>query len=175
MELVRYIHLNPLRVRLVKDLNADNDQCRRPDLIGGGLVRSSGGWQAVKLLRQSKDHIKGDERILGDSEFVLEVLREQDEQLERRYRLQSHGYNFDKVIERVSELFFLSRQEIIHPSRQTQRVKARSVACYWAVRQLGLKGTEVGAIFGLSQPGAVSRAVGRGEKLVNVLQISLLS
>jgi len=32
---------------------------------------------------------KVDERILGDSSFVLEVLRETEEQFERRYELKS--------------------------------------------------------------------------------------
>jgi REP-associated tyrosine transposase len=26
------------------------DQRRRPDLVGGGLIRSQGGWSAVKAL-----------------------------------------------------------------------------------------------------------------------------
>jgi len=148
-------------------------QGRRPDLIGGGLVRSAGGWQAVKMLRKSKVHIKGDERILGDSDFVLDVLKGQDEHLERRYRLQSLGFDLEMVIKRVSSLFSMSRCEIINPSRQAHRVKARSIVCYWAIQELGLKGTEVGTILSLSQP-AVCRAVGRGEKLASEMQISLL-
>jgi len=34
------------------------EQGRRPDLIGGGLVRSSGGWGVVKSLRRMRVHIK---------------------------------------------------------------------------------------------------------------------
>ena len=88
-------------------------------------------------------------------------------------RLQSRGIDLDRVIERASDLFSISRREIIHPSRQAQRVKARSFVCYWAVRHLGLKVTEVGAVPGLSQP-AVSRAVGRVEKLASEMHVSLL-
>lgn len=98
-ELVRYIHLNPLRAGLVKDLNALDkyrfaghsclmgkqanewqavdevlvlfgdsvstarrnyrqyvkrgiDLGRRPDLTGGGLVRSVGGWATVRSMRR---------------------------------------------------------------------------------------------------------------------------
>ncbi len=46
------------------------EQGRRTDLIGGGLIRSSGGWQAVKAMRRLRMHAKGDERILGESDFV---------------------------------------------------------------------------------------------------------
>ncbi|MDZ7582745.1 MAG: hypothetical protein U5R30_19720 [Deltaproteobacteria bacterium] len=48
---------------------------RRPELVGGGLIRSLGGWSEVKKMRlKGMDRIKGDERILGDSDFVLSVL-----------------------------------------------------------------------------------------------------
>ena len=40
-------------------------QGRRPDLIGGGLFRSAGGWQAVEALRKAGIHPKSDERMLG--------------------------------------------------------------------------------------------------------------
>ena len=38
---------------------------RRPDLTGGGLVRSAGGWSALKTMRKGESRMKGDERILG--------------------------------------------------------------------------------------------------------------
>ena len=35
---------------------------RRPDLTGGGLVRSAGGWSASKSMRKGEIRMKGDER-----------------------------------------------------------------------------------------------------------------
>jgi len=220
LELVRYIHLNPLRAKLVgsireldtyvysghsvlmgnkraewqdvnkvlgmfssKALSARRryrdfvvkgiEMGRRPDLIGGGLIRSSGGWQAVKAFRKNKIHLKGDERILGDSDFVLQVLNEQKERTERRYRLREQGYDMEKVIERVSKLFSLSKQDILNPSRQRQRVMARSVLCYWTIRELGMSGAELSQMLGMCQS-SVSRALGRGEKLVSDMKLTLL-
>jgi len=40
-------------------------QGRRPELIGGGLVRSVGGWGAVKKLRKMGAYQKGDVRPLN--------------------------------------------------------------------------------------------------------------
>jgi len=40
-------------------------------LIGGGLIRSQGGWANVKAMRRAKIFEKADERILGDGDFVL--------------------------------------------------------------------------------------------------------
>lgn len=46
------------------------NQGSRPDLLGGGLVRSLGGWAAVKSLRRSGERVLTDERIWGTDDFV---------------------------------------------------------------------------------------------------------
>jgi len=48
---------------------------RRPVLVGGGLVRSAGGWSVVNAMRRGFERMKGDERILGDGDFVETVLK----------------------------------------------------------------------------------------------------
>ena len=62
---------------------------------------------------------------------------------------------------------------ILNPSRQRQRVMARSVLCYWAIRVLGMSGSELSQKLGMGQS-SVSRAVGRGEKLVNDRKLILI-
>ena len=42
--------------------------------MAGGLIRSLGGWAAAKAMRGDVERIKGDERILGDGNFVQSVL-----------------------------------------------------------------------------------------------------
>jgi REP element-mobilizing transposase RayT len=211
LELVRYIHLNPLRSELAATMDA-LDRYRfsghsklmghqgnawqdvntvlklfgkrsssarkayrafveegislgkRPELTGGGLIRSMGGWGAVTSLRRLREHVKGDERILGDSDFVDSVLSEQNERLERRYALQSKGYDFQAVVRRVGEIFELKPEVVLSAGKQPERVEARSVACYWAVRALGMTTVEVSRRLGITQS-AVTKAVYRGEKL----------
>ena len=145
---------------------------RRPELVGGGLVRSSGGWGVLKAMSKARIHLKGDERILGDSDFVKEVLSEQKEQLDRRYWLKEQGYDINLVVEKVAKVFEIKPEEIWKPGNQPLRVKARSLVCYWAVRELGMIGTSVGKQLGIGQP-AVSRAVVRGEKLAQNMKLSL--
>lgn len=54
---------------------------RWPELVGGGLIRSLGGWDEVKKMRLSgQDRIKSDQRILGEGEFVSDVLSESEAQ-----------------------------------------------------------------------------------------------
>jgi hypothetical protein len=44
--------------------------CRKPELIGGGLIRSVAGWGGLSGLRRMRIYFKSDERVPGDSEFV---------------------------------------------------------------------------------------------------------
>jgi putative transposase len=68
------------------------------------LIRSLGGWSEVKKMRlKGMDRIKRDERILGDSDFVLSVLSQANERFERRYELKRRGYDMTRVAERVAK------------------------------------------------------------------------
>jgi len=220
LELVRYIHLNPLRARLVKRLsecdqypysghsalmgNIDRDfqdtnyvlklfgkkvsparqayrtyvekgirLGRRPELVGGGLIRSAGGWSMVKAMRRVQDHMKSDERILGDGEFTQSVLDEAKERLEERCRLQTKGYDLEKVTIRVSSELGIDPAQVWAAGKQPTTVKARSLMCYWAVRRLGYSATELAKKLGVSQP-SVSISVRRGEKIAQTMQIELV-
>ena len=212
LELVRYIHLNPLRAKLVLDMKKldkypysghsvvmgkySNDwqdkaavlrlfadkvtlarrryhafvqkgirQGKRHDLIGGGLVRSSGGWASVKALRNAKIYQKADERILGDGDFVKEVLAVAQERLERKYVLEAKGVGLEHVAERVAKLMDIDASEIFKRGKEKQRVQARSVLFYWAARELDISMAELCRRFKLSAA-AVSLSVQRGEKIV---------
>jgi putative transposase len=218
-ELVRYIHLNPLRANIVSSLQELNqypysghrtllgrnkrpwqdteyvlscfgkdasaarkgyleflkdgiDQGKRPELVGGGLIRSLGGWEEAKQAR-SRERIKGDERILGDSEFVLNVLSEAEEGLERKYRLKSQGYDLGSVEKKVLEIFDIKRDELYSGSRRKPISEARSVFCYWCARELGESLTSLAKILKLTQP-AVGYAVDRGKEIAEKREISLI-
>jgi hypothetical protein len=139
-------------------------QGRRPELVGGGLLRSLGGWSKAKEIREGSARLKGDERILGDSDFVLEALRVSDERLERKYRLKAEGYTLEKLAGRVAEVLGLEPEAIWAVGKYPKNVRARSLFCYWAVRELGWSTTEIARRMGMTQPG-VSISVGRGERV----------
>ncbi len=134
---------------------------KRPDLIGGGLLRSQGGWTGVKDLKATGSYQKGDERILGKGEFVAQALADAEEKFERRYRLVAAGYTLDRLIERVAELLGMSTEEVVEAGKVRQRVEARSLLCYWASTELGISQAELARRLPLNQP-AVSNAVRRG-------------
>jgi putative transposase len=53
-----------------KFMEEGNGQGRRPELVGGGLIRSLGGWSQVLSLRGSREKMEYDSRILGNGDFV---------------------------------------------------------------------------------------------------------
>jgi REP-associated tyrosine transposase len=220
LELVRYIHLNPIRARLVTDIKTLDkhsfcghavimgkkkkdwqddayvlklfdskrstarrryklfvqkgiQEGKRPELTGGGLIRSSGGWSVIKSFRRANIHFKSDERVLGDSGFVERVLKVADESLERKYHLKSQGYDINKLADRVAEIFTINPEEIFQPGKQPLKVKARSLFCYWAVRELGFTMADLAPKLNISQP-AVSMSAQRGERIASENGYSLM-
>jgi len=212
LELVRYIHLNPLSATLIKEYKElagypycghgaimgrrkikwqDVDyvlglfgnkesgakgeysrfvrngigQGSRPDLTGGGLLRSHGGWTGVKLLRETGDYQKGDERILGDGGFVKEVLSKTEEKFKKKYRLKAEGYDLKKLVKRVSEITGIRSTQIFDSQRDKKRTDARSILCFWAKEELGMTQRELALELNLT-PSAISHAVKRGRTLV---------
>jgi len=137
---------------------------QRPELTGGGLIRSMGGWKVAKKSLAKMERLKGDERILGNSDFVKESLRHAEEGLEPRDKLKVAGYGLDELAKAVAGLFDIEPEQIYSPGKYPKVVQARSLLCYWAVRQLGLTATSLAKKLHLTQP-AVSIAVKRGEKI----------
>ncbi len=58
--------------------------------------------------------------------------------------------------------------------KHPETVRARSLLCFWAVRELGITMTALAVRLGLTQP-AVSISVKRGEKLVKENAYRLLN
>jgi putative transposase len=217
MELVRYIHLNPLRARVVKDLKAlkgyrwcghsalmgktealfqDTEfilklfgrslraarrayvnyvskgvnQGRRPDLIGGGLLRSVGGWAKLKGFSDIGVRIKGDERILGSSDFVERVLKQADEQLEEKYRLQAKAISLAALVDQVAHHYKIDPEDLKSASKERVITNARRALCYIVVRKLGYTCTDISKAAGIDATTA-SRAVRLGSKLPEIEMI----
>ena len=219
MELVRYIHLNPIRANLVKEIKSldryqfsghsylmgklKNNwqtfdqvlvlfsdklalarrryreylkngiaQGKRADLVGGGLVRSSGGWTAVRAMRKAGAFLKSDERILGSSDFVDDVLARARETFENSYALKARGIGLDQLVSAVSGLLSIQPQSLMGACKQRSIVKARTLVCYWAVKELGMSMTETAGKLGIAVP-TVSVSVRKGQEMVSEQKLAL--
>ncbi len=84
--------------------------------------------------------------------------------LARFYEIKSRGYTIEKVEKRVMEIFGVEKDVIYSKGRRRIQVAARSLLCYWAVRELGHAATELAKRLKMTQP-AVSYAVIRGERI----------
>jgi len=137
---------------------------KRPELTGGGLVRSVGGWLNLMEMRRAKVFVKGDERILGESDFVEQMLQESGEAFERKSLLKSQGWDVDKLAAHVAKLLEIDVSVVWSAGKYRHIVEARSLLCYWAVRDLGVSMTSLAKRLKLSVS-AITQSVERGERL----------
>jgi len=108
--------------------------------------------------------------VYATKRFTQFVLYEAKERLEERYRLQTQGYDLEKVTNRVSSELGIEPEQVWTAGKHPITVKARSLMCYWAVRRLGFSATELSKKLGVSQP-SVSISVKRGEKIAKAMQL----
>jgi len=212
VELVRYIHLNPLRAKAVESLGAlasyaygghavltgkrvcewqdrryvlrffakgekkalrgyqefmaaGVTQGRRPELVGGGLVRSVGGWSALKALRSRRERVKGDERILGSSEFVERVLEMAEEEMEKKTTYRARGLDMESLLQRIAEYYGMDLKELKGKSKAAGVARARAVFCYLAVEKLDERCVSVAKALAIS-PSAASKPIRLGRFIV---------
>jgi putative transposase len=138
---------------------------KRTDLTGGGLLRSQGGWAALKAKRQTGARQKGDERILGDNLFVTRVLAEAEERLNTPSKLRAQGYDLDRLIHVVADCVQITAAMLFDRQRDRRRTRARDMLCFLATDRLGTTQTELAERLQLTQS-AISQAVVRGRALV---------
>lgn len=135
-------------------------QGTRPELQGGGLVRSAGGDRRGLLGRKKGEREKGDPRILGSGDFVSRILREGDKVLEKKYLRKP---SIRELIESVARQKGVSPELICSGSRKRQICEARSLLAYLAVEQSGHKATDVARVLGVKRV-SVHNAVKKAER-----------
>ncbi len=64
----------------------------------------------------------------------------------------------------MAEIYGIEREDIFLKGKQQKRVKARSLFCFWAARELGISLTELARRLGISVP-VVGYSVERGEAI----------
>jgi len=142
------------------------DHGTRPELQGGGLVRSAGGNRAGLLGRKNEEREKGDERILGSGDFISNIVQESDNKLQKRT---ISPPSLKKLIGETAHHFDVSLQALVSRSRNRQVSKTRAVISYLAVNEVGYTQEEVSNHLNISRIG-VRNSLGRGEKMVDICE-----
>jgi hypothetical protein len=197
LELTRYIHLNPLRAGVVKDLKELRvypwsghsaimgkqkrmwqdvgrvlgyfgrgkkraivgyedyvregiERGRRPELVGGGLIRSMGGWSEVLSLRRRGEKTVSDERILGSGEFVEELLSEAEEKTKETLGWRGRIPDLPRLLSEISRREGVKEQKVRGGDRGRSVVRARKVFCQVAAKKLGYTGASVARFLGVT-------------------------
>jgi REP element-mobilizing transposase RayT len=208
-ELVRYIHLNPLRAKLVKSLTQLDryrwcghavlmgriqnewqdrdyllrwfgqkqgeakktyrsyvkkgiDQGRRPELVGGGLIRSLGGWSAVKAMRRSGDRQLSDDRILGSGDFVERIIKQADAKIKYQLPVKEQDQKIDEFITKLCKNAKVSIRELKSGSRRKEVSGVRALIATGLVKKHGVTLAEVARRVGVSTT-AVSKIIKRAK------------
>lgn len=213
VELVRYIHLNPLRAGLVKSLpsldqypwcghgylmgrmrqpwyhsdyvlswfgkNAGEarrtyrnyvqdgfSMGRRPDLVGGGLIRSQGGWSQVMTMRKRKIRELYDERILGSGDFVERVIEEAEKNFKRSFKNNLSSKDIEQLIRKRCGEFGILVEEIRSGSRRAKVSQVRAKLARDLVRIRGVTMAEAARQLGVSTPAISFLLSQQGESMI---------
>jgi REP element-mobilizing transposase RayT len=202
MELVRYIHLNPLRAKRVHSLAQLDDyawcghscilgvrgrewqdrgyvlrwfgskgsyrdfveqgigQGSRPELVGGGLIRSQGGWSAVKAMRQSGAEENSDERVLGSGEFVDRLLADAEEKIKRQLPPRELTRRVQGIVEKACARGKITRDVLLSGSRRHEVSAVRGELARVLVEEVGISMAECARQIGVTTSG-VAQALRR--------------
>jgi len=126
---------------------------RQPKLVGGGLVRSAGGWSEVKTLRKRGKQQLGDERILGDGDFVKSMLDEAEEaskELLCGYEMKQKAVD---ELEKQCQQQAISKELLQNGCRQSGVSKLRKELAVRMVSEFGLTQAATARLLGISTSG----------------------
>ena len=123
---------------------------RRPDLVGGGLIRSLGGWSQVLSLRRAGSKVFYDERILGSSEFVQDIISEAEEWTKETLRLTSKLPDLPSLAKQICLGEEVDELDLRSGLRKRRVVKSRKIFCQIAVKKMGYSGADVARFLGIN-------------------------
>jgi hypothetical protein len=126
------------------------DQGRRPELVGGGLIRSLGGRSAVESLRRSGEKVPADERILGTDDFMEKILKEGESRTRHSFSSQMRNRKVQQIIEVTCKKEGVSLQELQMGSRRGVISRVRSDLAWRLVQELGVPLAEIARQMGVS-------------------------
>ena len=130
----------------------------QPELTGGGLLRSLGGWSQVISRRRSGKEEEGDERILGSGDFVHAILKETEERELRQLKLKRSGRTIQKIIDEECKRAGISPLEVTNGVSRRAVSRVRAAVSSRGRSELGLSSAEMARHLGVAAS-SISRLV----------------
>ncbi|NHQ60923.1 hypothetical protein G9409_10090 [Chlorobium sp. BLA1] len=126
---------------------------RQPELTGGGLVRSAGGWSEVLSMRKRGERRFSDERILGSGSFVEEVLGEVGDEQKEMMPVRMRQADAHELIEQQCNARGLSIDALQGGSRSREYSALRRELSRNLIIEFGLSHADVARMLGISRAG----------------------
>jgi putative transposase len=123
---------------------------KRPDLTGGGLLRSQGGWAAVASMRRRQEPEARDDRILGSGTFVGAILAEAEQKRNDSLRLRTSIPDLPALAQRIADKEGINLSDLLSGVRKRPVSHARRLLCQIALRSLLYSGASVARFLGVS-------------------------
>ena len=136
--------------RYVDFLEEGISQGKRPDLVGGGLLRSMGGWSEVVSMRRRGQGVASDERILGSGRFVERVIAEAERQERETLRLRRKVPELSVILREVARSEGLEEEDLKEVRRRREVSAAIKVFCQLAVQKYRHTGASVARFLGVT-------------------------
>lgn len=123
---------------------------KRPELVGGGLIRTLGGWSQVLSLKRKGIKGVSDERILGGGEFIERLLSEAEERERETLRLGRELPDLLTLAKRIVRGEGIEESDLRSGIRKREIVRARRLFCQLAIGKMGYPGAEVARFLGVT-------------------------
>ena len=136
------------------------EQGRRPELVGGGLIRSLGGWSMVKAIRKSGVMELSDDRILGSGEFVQKLIDESVENTRLQFKGREYILKAKRFVKEECHRQKISYGAMTDGSRNRSITKARVGIARKLLNKYGLTKAETARQLGVSTS-AISKRLSR--------------
>lgn len=135
---------------------------RRPELVGGGLVRSAGAWSQVMSRVLDKEGMVSDVRILGSGEFVQRIVGEAEEEMRHQLPKTRRLDDAKGILEQCCREVNVSLEELRSGSRRGPVSAVRKQLVRRLVGELGLSLADTARLLGVTTP-AVAKSLSRQE------------
>jgi len=123
---------------------------RQPDLTGGGLIRSAGGWSEVLSMKRRGERQFSDERILGSGDFAIEVIAEADASVREKVPLAKRRSEVIEMIERCCQMHGVSQRALESGCRRKEFCEIRKELAMKLVFEMGLSYARTAPLLGVS-------------------------
>ena len=125
----------------------------QPDLVGGGLIRSLGGWFEVRTHYRKDEKQAFDERILGDGDFVESILAQSETDLEADLKIRHRKDEVIRMIGAACQEQGVEWDHLVSGSRRPGVSVLRKELCLRLVNEYGYSLAETARLLGISTSG----------------------